>query len=385
MELDDVLPLAEDILADYDLCDNCLGRLFSKTVSVKSSQNLGKKIHSRLGVNAKTCYICKNIFSNLREYVELIKNKTTGYQFSNFVVGTMIQPSIVDRDDKIRSEFKLRGIDGVKTEITKEISLSFSRLVKKKVVHLSPDLTITLNLKEKTCSVNSKPCILFGRYVKTKRGIQQKQKHCDQCMGNGCRFCGCTGLSGFSSVEGMISKYFIKKFSSRKTRFTWIGGEDKDSLVKGKGRPFFVKILDPQKRNVNLPSKIPLYGITIVRPSLVNHLPKNPINFTSKVDVLVKTNRGIDSHSLMKLRDLVDEPIIILENKGKQNKKQIFSMKHRKISQNLLKLTMDVEGGVPIKRLVEGNNIEPCISKMLDNECKCTRFDFVNITLDTKN
>ncbi|NIP62871.1 MAG: pseudouridine synthase [Nitrosopumilaceae archaeon] len=385
MDLDNVLPLAREILTDYDLCDNCLGRLFSKTVGVKPNQNLGKKIHTKLGINTKRCYICKNIFFNLREYVELIKSKTIEYQFSNFLVGTIIQPSIVDRDDKIRSKFKLRGIDGIKTDITREISSSFSRQVRKQVLHLSPDLTITLDLKENTCSVNSRPHILFGRYVKSRRGIPQKQKRCDQCLSEGCSFCNYSGLSGFDSVEGIISKYFIEKFHARKTRFTWIGGEDKNSLVKGKGRPFFVKIINPKKRCVKLPPKISVDGIKILRPRIVQNLPKKPINFFSKVSVLLKSNKEINSTDLQKLKGLVNQPITIWENKGRQNKKRIYSIKHRKISQDSLRLTIEMEGGVPIKRLVEGNNIDPCISYLLDDDCRCTEFDFINVTMDTKN
>ena len=44
---------------------------------------------------------------------------SSNYSFSSFSVGAMIKPSIIDRDDYIRSKYKLKGIDSVKTDISK--------------------------------------------------------------------------------------------------------------------------------------------------------------------------------------------------------------------------------------------------------------------------
>jgi len=52
----------------------------------------------------------------------------------------------------------------------------------------------------------------------------------------------------------MISQFLFEKFGGTTTKFTWIGGEDKSSLVLGTGRPFFVKIQNPHKRNLRLTS-----------------------------------------------------------------------------------------------------------------------------------
>ena len=61
---------------------------------------------------------------------------TSKYGFSSFVVGTIIKPSIIDRDDYIRSKFRLRGIDSVKTDITHELSKQFSRKTKNGVTRV---------------------------------------------------------------------------------------------------------------------------------------------------------------------------------------------------------------------------------------------------------
>ena len=120
---------------------------------------------------------------------------------------------------------------------------------------IDPEITFTLNLKEELCQLRSKSLILSGRYIKSKRGYAQKQKPCVNCSGKGCRLCDYHGISKFESVEGIISKFLFKKFGGTTTKFTWIGGEDKSSLVLGTGRPFFVKIKNPFKRISKLPDK----------------------------------------------------------------------------------------------------------------------------------
>jgi len=236
-----IIPIANQILKKYELCDNCLGRLFSKQLHLSSNKLLGKKLKKNLNSTQK-CHICKNLFDNLNHFLKLMLDVSSNYSFSSFSVGAMIKPSIIDRDDYIRSKYKLKGIDSVKTDISKELRKLFSRKTKKIIDFLDPDVTFTVNLKDESCQMRSKSLSLSGRYIKTLRGIPQKQKSCENCSGKGCRICNFHGISEFDSIEGIISQFLFKKFGGSTAKFTWIGGEDKSSLVLGTGRPFFVKI-----------------------------------------------------------------------------------------------------------------------------------------------
>ena len=114
--LDQCISHAKIILNEYDICDNCTGRLFAKKMGLSSNQLLGKKIKNRLNfTSSKICYICKEIHSNLQSIVDRMLEQSSGYEFSTFVLGGILKPSIIDRDDLIRSKFKLQGIDSVKT------------------------------------------------------------------------------------------------------------------------------------------------------------------------------------------------------------------------------------------------------------------------------
>ena len=103
-----IIPIANQIIKKYDLCDNCLGRLFSKQLHLSSNKLLGKKLKKNKIITQK-CYICKNLFENLDHFLKLMIDTSSDYFFTSFSVGTMIKPSIVDRDDCIRSQYKLRG------------------------------------------------------------------------------------------------------------------------------------------------------------------------------------------------------------------------------------------------------------------------------------
>ena len=372
-----IVPIANKITKKYNLCNHCLGRLFSKQLHLSSNKLLGKKLNQN---STEKCYVCKNLFDNLNYFLKLILDKSADYSFKTFNIGVMIKPSIVDRDDFIRSQYKLKGIDSIKTDITKEIGKLYSKKTKKIIDHLDPNVTFTINFKEELCELRSKFIILSGRYVKSERGFSQKQKSCDNCSGKGCRVCNSHGISEYDSVEGVISKLLFQKFGGTTAKFTWIGGEDKSSLVLGTGRPFFVKIQNPHKRNIKL-SNVSIDSIKINHLKSVHESPKKPLKFNSVISVKISTESQIDSKILKKLKDLTITPVIVYEKSGKRSEKKIFDVKSKKNSKNLFTLIIRAEGGLPIKRFVIGDDITPGISTILDTHCECREFDFLEIEI----
>lgn len=372
-----IIPTVNQILKKYELCDNCLGRLFSKQLHLSSNKLLGKKLKKNLN-SAQKCYICKNLFDNLNYFLKLMIDVSSNYSFSSFSVGAMIKPSVIDRDDYIRSKYKLKGIDSIKTDLSRELRKSFSRKTKKIIDLLDPDVTFTINLKDESCQLRSKSISLSGRYVKTLRGIPQKQKSCTNCSGKGCRICNFHGISEFDSIEGIISKFFFEKFGGTTAKFTWIGGEDKSSLVLGTGRPFFVKIQNPLKRNLKLTS-VMFDFLKIDNLKIIQESPKRPLKFNSSIEVKISTDNKIDSKNLKKLKDLQKSPVVVYEKSGKRSEKKVFSVKYRKNSSNAFTLFIKAEGGLPVKRFVNSDDVSPGISQILNTSCMCQEFDFLDI------
>ena len=376
-DLQKIFPLANSILQKHDLCENCLGRLFSKHLGLSSNKLLGKKLKKNKK-NKKKCFICKNLFENLDFFLKLMLNTSSNYSFSTFSVGALIKPSIIDRDDYVRSKFKLKGIDSVKTDLTRELGKLFSRKTRKKIDFSDPDVTFTVNLKDESCQIRAKSLILFGRYVKKIRNISQKQKSCVNCSGKGCRTCDFHGITEFSSIEGIISKFIFSALGGTTAKFTWIGGEDKSSLVLGSGRPFFVKLNNPFKRNLSSTSSSG--SVEIKNLKIVNKTPSSQIKFFSTVKTVISSENILDSTSLRKLKNLVMSSIIY-ENSGKKTEKKIYSIKYSKKSNHEFILFLKAEGGFPIKRFVSSENVSPGVSQILQNKCMCKEFDFLEIEI----
>ena len=374
-----ILSVTNEILQKYDLCDQCLGRLFSKQLHLSSNKLLGRKLKNEF-VSTNKCYICKNLFSKLDFFLKLMLDSSSNYTFKTYGVGLLIKPSIVDRDDFIRSKYKLKGIDSIKTDIAKELIKLFTKKTQKIMDPFDPEITFTINLKDESCQLRSKSIVVSGRYVKSKRGYTQKQKSCDNCSGKGCRICNFHGISEFESVEGVISKLIFKKFGGTTTKFTWIGGEDKSSLVLGNGRPFFVKIKNPSKRKPKLSDK-EFDFVSLFNLKLIGESPKKPLNFNSKIKIKISTSLPINLKNLKKLKDLTTTPIVIYENSGKRYEKKIFGLKYTKNSDNVFTMTVIAEGGFPVKRFVVGNDVLPNISSLFDNPCVSQEFDFLDIMI----
>ena len=378
-----VLSTSNEIIKKYNLCDYCLGRLFTKQLRLSSNKLLGKKLKNGRESN-HSCYICKNLFDNLDHFLKLMLDSSFDYKFRTFSIGTIIKPSIVDRDDALKSEFKLRGIDGVKSDITKELVKLFSKKTKKIANYIDPDIIFTVNLKEPSCNLRSKPIVISGRYTKSKRGYSQKQKSCDNCSGKGCRTCNFHGISEFNSVEGVISKLIFKKFGGTTTKFTWIGGEDKSSLVLGSGRPFIVKLQNPLKRKIKLPDYVSDL-ISIFNLKIIDDSPKTPLKFSSLVTIKISTDSKFDAKYLKKLKNLKNSPIIVSEKSGRSYEKKIFDINYKKTSDQIILVKMRIEGGLPIKRFVIGNDVTPNISGIIGTNCVPDKFDFLEIIVNDNN
>ena len=376
---EEVARLADKISKEYSLCDNCLGRLFSKTLHLSSNKRLGKKLNKvNLNKNYK-CYICKNFFSNIHNFLKLMVESSSNYSFSTYSVGIIIKHSIVDRDDFIRSKYKLKRIDSIKTDVVKELGKLFSRKTQKIIDHFDPDLTFTLNLKDHECFVRSKSITLSGRYNKFLRGIPQKQPSCKNCSGKGCRECSFHGISEFNSVEGIISRFLFTEIGGTTAKFTWIGGEDKSSLVLGSGRPFFVKIQNPQKRIIGKKT-VNFNSIKVNKLKIIEKSPIKPLRFHSYLKIKIKTN-NVESKSLRTLKNLKFQPIIVYDKSGKRSVKHIISIKYSKKSNDEFQLFLKVEGGFPVKRFVVGDDVFPNVSNLLNDKCCCETFDVLGVEI----
>mgnify|MGYP001216373263 CR=1 FL=1 len=349
------------ITMKYTLCKFCSSRLTKKN----------KKQYDQ-------CFICKNIFEKIDDIVLRISENLSSYEFSNFETGVIIKPSIIDRDDHIKSQFEIRGISSVKSNINHELSKRLAQRTNRSINYLDPDISIKVNFKDNSYEIKPKSIYLYGRYIKKSRKIRQKQHNCTNCFGKGCYTCNFYGLVNFDSVGGQISKFLIKKFDCKQVKINWIGGEEKTSLVLGNGRPFFAKIVNPKKRKKIIRSKTKLQGIELLELRKIDTLPKDQIFFKSKIDVIMKTDTPIKSRELKNLEHSAMPLILHIDGKKSATKK-IYKINFKKLSTKSFKINFYADGGIPIKSLIQGSTVIPNITDLLKTKCECIQFDFKKI------
>ena len=371
---DATISLAKEIQKKYPLCDQCLGRFFAKKLHLKSYRLLGKKLHTRDG----RCYICRDLFDNLQSYLNMMVESCTKISFSTFTVGTIIKPSFADRDDHIRSRYNLQ-VDSLKTDITTTLAKLYARRTKKLIDLLDPDITITIDLKTSSCNVRSKHILLAGEYLKLERNIPQQQSPCPNCAKKGCRTCNYHGIGEINSIEGFISKIIFAELGGTTAKFTWVGGEDKISLVLAR-RPFYVKLNNPSKRHlesVDLSSDaVYLYNLRTI-----SDIPKQPIKFRSTCTIFVYCPKWVDSAILKKLHALAKQPIIVYARSGKRTTKTIYSLRYRRKSDRTFLVMLTADGGLPIKRFVTGDDVSPSIHSVLGISCDVLYYDITDIKI----
>ena len=226
-------------------------------------------------------------------------------------------------------------------------------------------------------------------------------------------------------MEGQISDLLFDRLGGRTIRFTWIGGEDKESLVAGRGRPFYARIQRPKRRRIRIPRSVPLgHGVLVGRLRDVAASDAGPLAFSSRARIQVRMtprafvetendaaadgsynddpgSGGGDEGGagagppastpvapdaagpslLRRLRRLADLPLMIRTKNGREAVKSITRLTYRKKGTDSFVVTADLDGGIPIKRLVTGDGVRPSISEVLGVQCECVLFDFEDVWL----
>jgi tRNA pseudouridine synthase 10 len=124
-----------------------------------------------------------------------------------------------------------------------------------------------------------------------------------------------------------------------------------------------------------------LKQIDILELNIIGQIPKEPIKFRSKIVIKIITEAMITSAILANLKSIKKTMITVRGKSGKEANKAIYKLSYKKTTSTSFNLGLTTDGGLPIKRFVEGNYVTPSISKVLGIECKCKEFDFHDIEL----
>ena len=360
-------------------------------MDLKNSISLCKECRIRQGFidrrnlkEANECFICNNLMSKLETINNaLVSRMSEGYEFRTFQIGVSLPSSYIEREDNIRSRVRLKGSMSIKKKFLSFVRVMLKHALNKEMDYISPDLRIDLIINENNeffFNIIPTSIVLACKYLKKRRGIPQKHKGLaitkDQLLDNDSQY------DNSFSLEEVVSGYLKQLTSGANVKFSWIGGEDKDSLVLGKGRPFFAEIIKPKRRiitenNINLKEK----GIELFVLSASKNLPQYPMKFDSMTRVSIIAERLLSNKELECLPSLSGRTVWF-RNKKRIIRRDVHSVKVGKIDGKSFDLEIIEEGGLHIKQFVGGKEYcEPNVSTMLGVRCECLNFDIMDVWL----
>ena len=364
------------------VCEFCYNRNFNLA---KKNIVVYKTFINIFQSDDNECSICKNLF---RKTVTTIKydiinavNLMKTADFSSIDIGSSIPLQFFEKEDNLRSLFKIKGIPNIKNHYNKILRDELIKETGYLIDHQTPDIKIEINIDKKLnheITYKTKELLLLGTYNKYQRGISQRFKK--NINSNNSE----NPSENFNEQNNNTIEYFILEFLYSKTgskdiTIGWLGSEDKNSLVLGKGRPFFVKITSPKirefEKDVDIKNELHFKFQEI---KLFDQHLYEKYNIQIKLLIKVLNDEILLQVLEQNICKLLGEISFFV--KKKMIKKRIYSTAFKILDKSNFEMDLVLDNGIPIKQLIGGNDyIEPSLSKILNKKCECTIFDIIDV------
>ncbi len=247
----------------HDLCDHCLGRLFAQVDTGLSNRERGESLRMAVAFQRALddkeppaphvkCFVCEELFEMLPRFADAVVVKLQEIEFHNFLVGTRVDPVIVEREERLWAEMGQEKAETIKAELNQEIGKLVEQKTGKKVEFTTPEVVALVDTRFAHVELDVSPLFVFGRYRKLSREIPQTRWPCNRCRGKGCEKCAGTGKMYQTSVQEIIGGPLLKAAEGEDHFFHGMGREDIDARMLGDGRPFVLEVRDPKKRDLDL-------------------------------------------------------------------------------------------------------------------------------------
>jgi len=398
----EIIGLAERILLRYRLCDHCLGRVFAKIKRGITNEERGKIIRKNLKQYEKTeannCWLCSGLMDEIPHFVDLILDSLKGYEFETFLVGSMVDEDILDREQELLDFTKSEYAEPIKMELNREIGKILEERLDKEVNFEQPTIMTVIDTVFDVVNLQISSLFIYGRYKKYKRDIPQTRWFCKICRGKGCRRCDYTGKIYETSVEELVAKPFLEKTGGTEESFHGSGREDVDVLMLGTGRPFILEIKNSRVRNLDLSQlehDINTYNKEKIEVSNLRFSDRDEVarikntEFRKTYRVVFIGEKPINKEKLKKAAQTLQgktisqfTPSRVAHRRANTvREKKIYNCTIESVNYTIAMLTLEAESGTYIKELISGDNgkTRPSISEMIDIPCRVTELDVIEI------
>jgi len=326
------------------------------------------------------CFICGGLIDRLDSIAGAATREARPVEFETFGIGLSLPAGVQEREDELRSTLRLKGGQTVKAHVSAILSEKISHQLKRRVSKTSPDLIILIDVAESKVFLQSRSLFFYGRYTKPT-GVAQRRELCKNCWGKGCDACERTGYDQTPSVEEKVGKKLVGLTGARGAKFTWIGSEDVESIVGGDGRPFVVELKSPRTRKV--PRRILAGGkggrVVVTHGRVLPSKPTMLPTFRFVTLITATAGRKVNRDELAGLAKAFKGRSVVFD---RQNAKPVSKTVYRVRGSSRgrrLRLEAELDGGLPVKRLVNGDLVSPSVAEVLKTDVRCDKFDVCRV------
>ncbi len=255
--ISEIIDTARDV-ASEGLCDRCLGRMFGKIGTGMTNDIRGRMIRDALEESGSAvpspeiCALCEDVFDLMPRFAENVAEAVNDVESDNFLVGTKVEPAIVEKEKAIWEKYQLQNPEAIKSELNREIGKIALPLIHRPVEFKNPQVVALVDTRFGEVTTDIAPLFIAGRYNKFSREIPQTKWPCRECHGKGCPHCFGKGKMYETSVQEIIGEIALEMTGGKEHFFHGMGREDIDGRMLGDGRPFVLEISQPRIRNIDL-------------------------------------------------------------------------------------------------------------------------------------
>lgn len=394
-------------IAEWNLCDHCLGRSFSKIIEGDDNKHRGEYIRqilnkeSNKALNKDSCYICNDLFNEIENGMTkkiIEKIDTENIEFSTFLVGCRVSPEILNREEEIHKTLHL-DVENIKKEINRELGKKLESILNKEVDFDYPDIVIMVDFVNDDINFQINPIFIEGRYRKLVRGIPQTKWPCRRCRGKGCESCDYTGKQYLESVEELVSPKAVEFARGNESKFHGAGREDIDVKMLGNGRPFVLEIKEPCVRKLDLKlledeinafadGKVEIRDLKFVGRKRKGTIKCSSTETYKVYKAIVELDDEIDEKKLAALKslDVINQrtPVRVSHRRAdKIRTRNVKKIDVKLIDPTIFEMIVECEGGLYIKELISGDKgrSKPSVSEVLGINALCVQLDVLEVNI----
>ena len=402
--------MIEDIskVLEKNLCDHCLGRLYSRLLTGMTNEERGKAVRKFMAmmIDAKVidnpkidfnnfhglkfrnneteikkeeCWLCSNLFDRLDKFAESAVKKINKLEYNSFLVGSRINDDIFRKEEKLWELTGIELVESIKSEINRELGKKIYDLVEKPVNFKKPDILVVADFEKDKVNIQVNPLYVLGYYKKLKRGIPQSE----------------WGTPGKykTSVQEIIAKPFMKVTKGRNNSFHGYGREDIDAKCLD-WRPLVFEVLEPKKRKFSLKNvEKEINKSRKIKVKLLKFCDRDTVIRVKTVRgdktyrVLVKLSKPVEKKDLRKLKELKVSiaqrtPIRVSHRRADLiRRRRVKEIRYKQINSKTLEIKVKGAAGLYIKELVTGDKgrTKPSVSQKLGCEAVVKELDVIKI------